>query len=77
MFWGTSYHDARTLQYLTGGLNPVLEWMRFPGDVLFIVGGVLPIVYLCSLGVRYVSIRRAAEVPPQLLFTEAEEARAR
>lgn len=73
----TGYYDARTLQYVTGGLNPVLEWLRLPGDVLFIVGGVLPIVYLCWLGVRYVSARRAAEVAPQLLFTEAEEARAR
>ena len=73
----TGYYDARTLQYLTGGLNPVLEWLRLPGDVLFIVGGVLPIVYLCWLGVHYVSARRGAEVAPQLLFTEAEEARAR
>lgn len=73
----TGYYDARTLQYLTGGLNPVLEWLRFPGDLLFIIGGVLPVVYLCLLGVRYVSVRRPAEAPPQLLFTEAEEARAR
>jgi hypothetical protein len=27
-------------------LDPVLEWFRLPGDVL-IVGGVLPILYLC------------------------------
>lgn len=73
----TGYYDARTLQYLTGGLNPVLEWLRLPGDVLFIVGGVLPVVYLCWLGVRYASVRRRAEVAPQLLFTEAEEVRAR
>ena len=73
----TGYYDARTLQYLTAGLNPVLEWLRLPGDALFIVGGVLPIVYLCWLGVRHVAARKGAKAPPHLLFTEAEEARAR
>lgn len=73
----TGYYDARSLQYLTGGANPVLEWMRFPGDALFIVGGVLPVVYLCWLGVWHGPSRRLAEVPQQLLFSESEELRAR
>jgi nitric oxide reductase subunit B len=46
------YYDARTLKFLTSGYNPLLEWVRLPGDALFIVGGALPIVYLCWLGVR-------------------------
>ena len=73
----TGYYDARSLQYLTGGANPVLEWMRLPGDVLFIVGGVLPVVYLCWLGVWHGPGRRLTEVPQQLLFSEGEERRAR
>ena len=24
----------------------LIEWLRLPGDVLFIVGGILPVVYL-------------------------------
>jgi hypothetical protein len=40
----SGYFDARTLQFITGGANPVLEWLRLPGDVIFIVGGVLPIL---------------------------------
>ena len=35
------------------GANPVLEWLRLPGDTLFIVGGVLPILYLSWLSVRH------------------------
>ncbi len=69
----TGYYDARSLHYITGGANPVLEWLRFPGDALFIVGGVLPVVHLCWLGVRYSASRRRADVPPQLLFSEGEE----
>jgi nitric oxide reductase subunit B len=30
----SGYFDARTLQFITGGANPVLEWLRLPGDVL-------------------------------------------
>jgi len=72
----TGYYDARSLQYLTGGANPVLEWLRLPGDALFIVGGVLPVVYLCWLGVWHGPGRGLAEVPQQLLFSENEELRA-
>jgi len=46
------YFDARSLTYLTNRTNEFLEWMRLPGDALFIVGGVLPVLYLAGLGVR-------------------------
>jgi nitric oxide reductase subunit B len=36
------YYDARSLKFLTGGANPLLEWIRLPGDALFIVGGGFP-----------------------------------
>src|SRR5690349_22235441 len=70
------YYDARSLKFLTGGANPLLEWIRLPGDALFIIGGVLPIVYLAILGVRYGAAQDRAEVPQQLLFTEDRELQA-
>jgi nitric oxide reductase subunit B len=64
------YYDARTLKFLGNPTNSLLEWLRFPGDAVFILGGVLPVVYLCLLGVRYVTRERAAEPPQETLFTE-------
>jgi nitric oxide reductase large subunit len=49
------------------------EWLRFPGDVLFIVGGVLPLLYLCWLGVRYTVRRMTLEEPEEILFAEVTE----
>jgi nitric oxide reductase subunit B len=46
------YFDARSLTFLTNQTNTLLEWLRLPGDAVFIVGGVLPILYLAWLGVR-------------------------
>jgi nitric oxide reductase subunit B len=65
----TSYYEARTLKFIGNPTNSLLEWLRFPGDVVFIVGGALPIVYLCWLGVRHVSGARAVEAE-ESLFTE-------
>ncbi len=47
------YYEARTLAFLTNPTNQMLEWLRLPGDALFIIGGVLPLLWLCFLGVRY------------------------
>ena len=47
------YYEARTLGYITQPGNVVLEWLRMPGDFLFILGGVLPFVWIAWLGVRY------------------------
>jgi nitric oxide reductase subunit B len=46
------YFDARSLTFMTNQTNSLLEWLRLPGDAVFIGGGVLPIVYLSWLGVR-------------------------
>lgn len=64
------YWEARTLKFLGSPTNRLLEWLRLPGDALFIVGGVLPILYLCYMGVRH--LRAGAEVgsPVEVLFTE-------
>jgi nitric oxide reductase subunit B len=65
-----SYFDARTLKFLTNDTNRLLQWLRFPGDVLFIIGGVLPVLYLCWLAIRY-RILLARPIPEQAgLFTE-------
>jgi nitric oxide reductase subunit B len=68
-----SYFDARTLRFLTNDANRLLQWLRFPGDVLFIVGGVLPVIYLCWLAIREQE-PVAHTVPSEArLFTEIEE----
>lgn len=47
------YVQARSLKFLGSPVNHTLEWMRLPGDALFILGGVLPLLYLCWLAVRH------------------------
>jgi nitric oxide reductase subunit B len=66
------YFDARSLNYLTGRTNAFLEWLRLPGDTVFIAGGVLPLLYLTWLGVRRQKARPAAEVE-EVLLTEVLE----
>ena len=69
-----SYYDARTLQFITSGANPVLEWLRLPGDTLFILGGVLPILYLSWLSIRHMRPGvKAFEEFEEVLFTEVIE----
>ena len=41
------------LNYIGNHANSVLEWLRMPGDIVFILGGTLPILYLSLLGIRY------------------------
>ncbi|MBS1822800.1 MAG: cbb3-type cytochrome c oxidase subunit I [Acidobacteria bacterium] len=65
-----SYYDARTLNYIGSRANSILEWMRMPGDVLFILGGVLPILYLSWLGIRHMQKNRITEGTQDILFTE-------
>jgi nitric oxide reductase subunit B len=47
------YADARSLGYLQGHANTVLEWLRLPGDVVFLAGGVLPVLWMTWQGVRH------------------------
>lgn len=67
------YFEARTLKFLTNDANAFLEWLRLPGDVLFIAGGVLPLLYLCWLGIRHPAAPAAAEEPETALFAEVSE----
>jgi nitric oxide reductase subunit B len=70
---GNSYFHARSLDFLTNSTNTLLEWLRFPGDVLFIVGGVLPLLYICWIGVRHRVKQETLEEPEDILFTEITE----
>lgn len=67
------YFEARSLKYVSSATNAFIEWLRFPGDVVFIVGGVLPLLYLCWLAVRFRVKETTLEEPEALLFTEITE----
>jgi nitric oxide reductase subunit B len=67
------YYEARTLEYITNDTNALFEWARLPGDAIFIIGGVLPLLYICYLGVRYTAPHTTMEEPKDILFTEITE----
>jgi nitric oxide reductase subunit B len=46
--------------------------MRLPGDLVFIIGGVLPFLWLCWLGVRY-RVGGSRDQLDEVLFTEITE----
>ncbi|MEW6635306.1 MAG: nitric-oxide reductase large subunit [Actinomycetota bacterium] len=69
----TGYWEARSLQFLTGDTIALIEWLRLPGDIVFIIGGVLPLLYMCYLGVRHTVTRITMEEPEDILFTEITE----
>jgi nitric oxide reductase subunit B len=67
------YFEARSLDYLSTNTNTVIEWLRLPGDALFIAAGVLPLLYICYLGVRFTVKRVVMEEPEEILFTDVTE----
>jgi len=71
----TGYFDARSLAFLSGRTNALLEWLRLPGDVLFILGGTLPVLYLAWLGVRHLKAQPPREEPDGVLFTDIQESK--
>ena len=71
------YFEARSLNYVTSGLNPLFEWLRLPGDAVFIAGGALPLLYLCWLGIRYPVALTSFEEPEHALFAELSEPKER
>jgi nitric oxide reductase subunit B len=70
---GDGYFEARQLKFLTNHTNTVIEWLRFPGDVVFIIGGAIPALYVAYLGIRHTVKRVALEEPDDILFTEIHE----
>jgi len=71
------YFEARTLKFVGNPVNAFIEWLRFPGDAVFIVGGVLPLLYLCWLAVWH-GMRRSTtlEEPETILFADVTESAA-
>jgi nitric oxide reductase subunit B len=67
------YFEARELKFLTNHTNAVIEWLRFPGDVVFIVGGAIPALYIAYVGIRYTVKQVTLEEPDDILFTEIHQ----
>ena len=67
------YFEARALKFLTNDTNALIEWIRLPGDIIFIAGGALPTLYIAYLGIRHTVKRVTLEEPDDILFTEIVE----
>ena len=66
----TGYFHARELEFLANDTNRLIEWIRLPGDVVFIGGGILPLVYIAWTALRHPVKRVTLEEPEDMLFTE-------
>ena len=69
------YFEARELEFLTNDTNTLIEWLRLPGDIVFIAGGAIPALYIAYLGVRHTVKRVTLDEPDDILFTEIHHAR--
>jgi len=67
------YFEARELKFLTNDTIAVIEWLRLPGDIIFIVGGAVPVLYIAYLGIRHTVDRVTLDEPDDILFTEIHE----
>ena len=71
------YFEARSLGYLTSTANELLEWGRMPGDLIFIIGGVLPFLWIAWQGLLHSRRGRTTdELPQDVLFVEKQPVRA-
>ncbi|HWH67889.1 MAG TPA: cbb3-type cytochrome c oxidase subunit I, partial [Candidatus Sulfotelmatobacter sp.] len=61
------YWHARQIEFFLQPVVRVVEWLRLPGDVVFIVGGIFPIVYLA---VRMFTLRNRYESLAPGMVTE-------
>ena len=68
------YWHSRSAEFFAQPVLRILEWLRLPGDILFIVGGIFPIVYLALrmffLRKRYERLAADAEVEEFVQFYE-------
>ena len=67
------YWEARDLEFLGNDTNTLIEWLRLPGDIVFIGGGALPVLYIAYVGIRHRVKRVTLEEPEDILFTDVEE----
>jgi len=58
------YWHARSLEYTSGALARTVEWLRTPGDLVFIFAGVLPIAF--ALLVSYRDLWRGREIAVEM-----------
>ncbi|HVP12350.1 MAG TPA: nitric-oxide reductase large subunit [Phycisphaerae bacterium] len=61
--FSVGYWHARELEFFLRPSVRAIEWLRMPGDLLFIVGGILPVVYLAVRMFR--ERKRYGELPPE------------
>lgn len=62
------YWHARQAEFFQQPIVRFIEWMRLPGDLLFIIGGILPVVYLA---IRMFILRnRYKHLPPNQTVEE-------
>ena len=59
------YWHARSLAFTAGSLPRLLEWLRLPGDLVFIFLGALPIVVAVGLGYLETWSQRGSTAAPQ------------
>jgi nitric oxide reductase subunit B len=65
------YFEARSLGYITKPGNAVLEWLRMPGDIIFILGGIVPFIWIAWQALRHFrSGPTTVEMPENPLYTE-------
>ena len=57
------YWHARSLAYSAGAWPRLLEWLRLPGDLVFILLGALPVLIAVALGYRSLWSKRAGAAP--------------
>ena len=71
------YFEARSLGYITRPGNALLEWLRLPGDLIFIIGGVLPFIWIAWQALRHFRHGTTShELPDHPLYTEVDAASA-
>ncbi len=67
------YFEARSLGYLLNPANRLLEWGRMPGDLIFIIGGCLPFLWIAWQGLRHSRGGPTThELPQDVLFVEKQ-----
>jgi nitric oxide reductase subunit B len=69
----SGYFEARELEFLTNDTNTAIEWLRLPGDLVFIAGGALPALYIAYLGIRHTVKHVTLDEPGSILLTEIQQ----
>ena len=71
------YFEARSLGYITEPGNALIEWMRLPGDAVFIVGGILPFIWIAWQALRHFRMGPSShKLPEHPLYAEVDVASA-